>query len=121
MSVIAKFYVSKLTRHEGAPTADKIELGAVCRGAENKLWASATPSGSIVMFCLNDAATDQFEEGAEYEVTFRRVEKPKPGDGHAPELYSGGRECGRCGMYPGRDEGTGEYDDWSKHAEVYGA
>lgn len=120
MTVVAKFYVSKLVRHEGAPTADRIELGAVCRGAENKLWASATPWGHIEMGSLNDKATDEFEEGAEYEVTFRRVEKPKPGDGHAPELYSGGRECGRCGMYPDRDFETGK-DDWSKHEELYGA
>lgn len=121
MTVVAKFYVSKLTRHEGAPTADKIELGAVCRGAENKLWASATPWGRIEMGTLNDAATDYFEEGAEYEVSFRRVEKPQPGDGHAPEMYSGGNECGRCGMYPGLNEETKQYDDWSKHVEVYGA
>lgn len=121
MSVIAKFFVQELDRHEDSPTASRIKMGAVCRGQANKAWASATPGGSVELFTLNEAATDYFEKGAEYEVTFVRVEPPKPGDGHAPQIFQGANECGRCGMYPGRNEETGQYDDWSAHTELYGA
>lgn len=120
MAVIAKFFVSKVVRHEDAPTADRVELGAVCRGAENKAWASATPSGNIQMGILNDVATDYFEEGAEYLVTFEKVAKPEPGDGHAPVLAEtqGSVMCQFCGMHAvGGPDGL----DWSAHERVYGA
>lgn len=81
MSVRAKFYVSTLKNPEGA-TAAEVQLNAVCRGVENAMWAQATPCGSISMHVKNDPAFEQFEQGAEYEVTFRKVEKPTPGDGH---------------------------------------
>ena len=120
MSVIAKFYVTKVDRHEGAPTASGVHLGAVCRGKENAGWASATPSGSINLGILNDKATDYFEEGAEYLVTFEKVAKPTPGDGHAPVLAEtqGSVMCQFCGMYAvGGPDGL----DWSAHERVYGA
>jgi hypothetical protein len=82
MSVVrAKFFVSKVENPEGAAAA-QVHLGAVCRGVENAIWAQATPSGSITMNVLNTPAFEQFEQGAEYEVTFRKVPKPMPGDGH---------------------------------------
>jgi hypothetical protein len=125
MSVIAKFYVQKLTRHEGAPTADKLEMGAVCRGPQNKAWASATPWGTITMGVLNEAATDYFIEGEEYEVVFRHVAKPTPGDGHEPipahppwDYEKVSPECEFCGLGLGIH---GDYDGTAKHAEIYGA
>ena len=123
MAVIGKFYVSSIVHHDGKPTADKVTLGAVCRGAQNKQWSSATPWGTIEMGILNDDATAQFEEGEEYEVVFTKVPKPKQGDGHEPVPYSFSDpkwvECGVCGMGPAN---PGQPDpDWSKHEELYGS
>lgn len=117
MSVRAKFYCQKVNRHEDSPTASGVQLGAVCRGKENAGWASATPSGSIQMGVLNEAATGYFEEGAEYLVTFTKVDKPTAGDGHQPKPVDsyGKTMCAFCGVY--RDEdGT-----WAAHEHHYGA
>lgn len=127
MSVVGKFFVSEIVTHEGSPTADRVKLGAVCRGAQNAKWASATPWGTIEMGVLNDAATGYFEKGAEYEVTFTRVAKPEPHDGHEPQPeYTGWMDrskpanmCGFCGMYATTAE-DGSLD-WSAHQEHYGA
>lgn len=121
MSVQAKFYVAEIVRHEGAPTADRIKMGAVCRGAENKGWASATPWGSIEMGVLNDRATDYFEEGQEYLVTFTKSPKPAPGDGHEPQPVEsyGSTMCAFCGVHAVK-AADGELD-WSGHVEHYGA
>lgn len=103
MSVRAKFYVSKVETFENS-TASQIYLNAVCRGVENAMWAQATPAGSIQMSVKNDLATEQFVQGEEYEVTFRRVAKPAPGDGHsiieAVNSY-GGIICETCGAQLG--------------------
>jgi hypothetical protein len=102
-TVRAKFYVSKLVNPEGA-TAAEVGLNAVCRGVENALWSQATPAGSIQMYVKNDPAFEQFEQGAEYEVTFRKVSKPMPGDGHeiieAVNMH-GGIVCETCGIQLG--------------------
>lgn len=106
MSVKAKFYVSNLVNPEGA-TAAQVGLNAVCRGVENALWAQATPAGSIQMHVKNDPAFEQFEMGEEYEVTFRKVARPKPGDGHpiieAVNMH-GGIVCETCGVQLGFTE-----------------
>lgn len=103
MSVRAKFFVSKLDNPEGA-TAAQVGLMAVCRGVENAMWAQATPAGSITMHVKNDPAFEQFEMGAEYEVTFVKVAKPMPGDGHpiveAVNMH-GGIVCETCGAQLG--------------------
>lgn len=103
MSVRAKFYVSNLENPEGAAAA-QVQLHAVCRGVENAMWAQATPAGSITMHVKNDPAFEQFEKGAEYEVTFRKVAKPAPGDGHAivpAANMHGGVVCEVCGAHLG--------------------
>ena len=83
MSVVAKFFVKKVTpTAPGTSTAQQVELGAVCRGVENAMWSQYTPVGNITMGILNEDATAQFEEGAEYLVTFTRVAKPEAHDGH---------------------------------------
>lgn len=129
--VRAKFYVQKITRAEGSSTADQVVLGAVCRGVENALWSQYTPSGTISMGVLNEAATAQFIEGEEYEVTFTRVTRPKPGDGHAVvavKTMHGNWVCETCGANPSWDFSAYRYPelppaealDWSTHREVYG-
>jgi hypothetical protein len=132
MSVIAKFYVSSVTPPaENTSGGTVVHLGAVCRGAANSTWASATPAGSIQMTIRNDAASEQFVMGDEYEVIFRKVDKPVQGDGHsvqaahptwAPESWV----CGVCGQYPdGQVYGVVVEDpatlDWSKHDEHFGS
>lgn len=136
MTVSARFFVSSVERPDGQP-AGRVYLGAVCRGAHNREWASATPGGNITMTIRNGAALDQFVQGEEYEVLFRQVEKPRPGDGHpfAPErtAYELGKiaedpswadsnpanQCGFCGVYGVlREDGT---LDSSVHDSLYGA
>lgn len=135
--VRAKFYASKVENPDGA-TAAQVHLGAVCRGVENAVWAQATPSGSIQMSVLNTPAFEQFEQGAEYEVTFRKVAKPMPGDGHeiieVADKY-GRIVCERCGAltlgYTDEavtqsphlaDYNTPEWraEQRAKHDEIYG-
>lgn len=106
MSVRAKFFVSKVDQPEGA-TAAQVHLGAVCRGIENSMWAQFTPAGSIQMSIKNDLATEQFQQGDEYEVTFRKVTKPQPGDGHPivrAVTPKGEVVCETCGLNLGFTE-----------------
>ena len=127
MSVQAKFYVGEVQHYPNTPTAAKVRMGAVCRGKENRQWAQATPSGTIELSILNDAATAYFEQGQEYLVVFTKVAKPAAGDGHAPIPVKeatdaqgkpiGNIMCEFCGGYalPGPDG-----PDWSAHAEHFG-
>lgn len=123
MSVVAKFYVSKVDRVEGSSTATQVQLGAVCRGIENAIWSQATPSGSITMGILNEAATEYFEAGAEYLVTFHRVTKPAPHDGHPLAIVTtknGAMLCETCGHYPTWPDGfPNGAPDWSHHDVLY--
>lgn len=136
MTVRAKFYVSNLEEREGA-TAAMVNLSAVCRGVENAMWAQATPSGQITMYVKNDPAFEQFEKGAEYEVTFRKVAKPAAGDGHEIVLAAtmhGNLVCETCGANMGFTDAAIESsphlaqyntneakaDYRAKHLEVYG-
>lgn len=116
MAVVAKFYVTSITRsHPEAPAA-QINMGAVCRGAANSEWASATPSGSLVMTVRNDAAIAQFEAGKEYYLTFTEAEpKPVEHDGHSytPAVTSWGMHC--CGV-------CGAVGTWiAENGEAYGS
>lgn len=118
MSVRAKFYVSNLENPEGAAAA-QVQLHAVCRGVENAMWAQATPAGSITMHVKNDPAFEQFEKGAEYEVTFRKVAKPALGDGHSivPAVnMHGGIVCEVCGAQLGF---TDEAVEAQPHLKAY--
>lgn len=124
MSVVARFYVQSVEAPEGSPAAT-VTLGAVCRGAHNKVWASATPSGQIRMTIRNDQATAQFEQGKEYEVLFREITPPRPGDGHAPQPYrtDWGVFCAECGGYPqnGSKDVSDDELDWTAHHEMFGS
>lgn len=130
MLVVGKFYVGNIKPRDGA-TAAQIQLYAVCRGVENSSWAAATPTGSIQMAILNDAAAEQFEQGCEYEVTFRKVAKPMPGDGHQVSPVKTKHDyviCGTCGAYPQLDVHAGEKvgdpstwgpDAWKAHDDMF--
>lgn len=114
MSVRAKFFVSKVDQPEGA-TAAQVHLGAVCRGVENSMWAQFTPAGNISMSIKNDLATEQFRVGEEYEVVFRRVAKPAPGDGHSiveAVTPSGQIVCETCGHALGYTDEIAEQQTW---------
>jgi len=130
MTVRAKFYVQSIKRVEGSSTADQVTLGAVCRGVENAVWSQATPSGTITLGILNEAATGQFVEGEEYVVTFEHADKLTPGDGHAPLPIRnkwGSWLCETCGGCPSYDtkahpvysEVPVDALDWSVHRQVY--
>jgi hypothetical protein len=122
MAVVAKFFCSNVEQDPYTSTAAQVHLGAVCRGRENRQWASATPYGTITMGIRNDAATAYFEQGEEYLVTFTKVAKPAVGDGHAPipAPNFGGTEdslCETCGVSATkRPDGT---LDWWAHDQMY--
>lgn len=132
MSVTAKFYVQNVIPSiEEQPDAVSrvVTLGAVCRGAANREWASATPAGSVTMTVRNDAAVAQLVKGEEYELTFRHVPKPTPGDGH--EARPGPTSwntvaCETCGMNASWKDNDGAWvyvwDDeaQARHDEAYG-
>ena len=44
MSVVCKMFIQSKSE---SPSSCSYQLGAVCRGEENKHWAAATPSGSM--------------------------------------------------------------------------
>lgn len=116
-NVSSKWYVT-------AVEGQKVSLSPVCRGIENREWASATPAGSMAMWISNPAALAAFTLGEEYEAIFRHVPKPKPGDGHAVdalEIPNGDRVyyvCGKCGSYARlNDDGS---PNWQAHEELFG-
>lgn len=76
MAVRAKFYVYEVAK---TTSGSRVTLHAVCRGEDNKVWASATPVGKIEMTILNDVATEQFEVGGEMFVDFTPIAKEKVG------------------------------------------
>ena len=75
MAVRAKFYVTETSKNV---QGGKVKLFAVCRGEDNKLWASATPVGSIEMTILSEAL-EQFQPGDEFYVDFTPAPKGQTG------------------------------------------
>lgn len=55
MSVIARFYVSEVTRRAHGNTQE-VKLQAATRGKENATWAHYTPSGSMSLMLHPDTA-----------------------------------------------------------------
>lgn len=78
MTVRAKFFVTEIAR---TTYGGRIILSAVCRGEDNKAWASATPSGQITMTIRNEVAVEQFDVGEEYFVDFTPAPKGEEGMG----------------------------------------
>lgn len=125
MAVSSKWYVTNI---EG----QQVTLSPVCRGIENREWASTTPGGSMTMYISNPAALEQFMVGEEYLTRFDFSPKPAPGDGHGVDVVEqtgwnfATREndrtyyvCGTCGSYASLNEdGT---PNWDRHEELFGA
>lgn len=79
MTVRAKFKVQTIqdsTDGEGAIQGRRVILHPVYSDDpthENRSFWQATPTGLIDMFVSNPAAFEQFEQGAEYYVTFDKA------------------------------------------------
>jgi hypothetical protein len=114
----AKFYVSSIELFSGST---KVNMNVVTRGAENKTWASATPSGQLSMNIRTEAA-GHFQLGKEYYVDFTPAEAPpSEGDGHEPEPYDAGygsTVCAKCGIYKATGQGVTD-DGWGSHRDIY--
>jgi hypothetical protein len=73
MTVTAKFVVSVRTQRYNEEGPVEVVLTPNYGTAENPKnaeWAKATPSGKIEMTIDNPAASEQFELGREFTVTF---------------------------------------------------
>lgn len=78
MRVRAKFFVMSITH---TTSGGSVRLSAVCRGEDNKKWASYTPNGTIEMNILNESALGQFKPGDEVFVDFSLAPKGEEGMG----------------------------------------
>mgnify|MGYP001590217061 CR=1 FL=1 len=76
MTIRAKFFVTEVAK---TTYGGRVKLSAVTRGQDNKIWASATPSGSIEMSIRNELAIEQFDVGKEYFVDFSPAPTGKEG------------------------------------------
>lgn len=121
MSVSAKFYVSKV---EG----NIVSMYPVCRGIENREWASSTPGGNLSLSITNPDALAQFVAGEEYTAVFEHAPKPTRGDGHPVDHYEDHPAydpsktihlCRTCGSYAALNaDGS---PDWSMHDQHWGS
>ena len=78
MSVRAKFKVDSIEMSKsGADITKTIKMSPVYKNAdpntENSKFWRWTPSGSLLMNCLNPTASEQFELGKEYYLDFTPV------------------------------------------------
>lgn len=71
MAVIARFYVSQVTRNAYDRGAAAITLQAVSRGPENKEWAQATPVGQVTMTIKNSPAAEFFAARLGQDIAVR--------------------------------------------------
>lgn len=80
MSVIAKFKCDSVSLSDHWEK-EKGQIASISMSPvygdseENKKFFAATPSGNISLGTVNPAAYEQFEQGAEYYVTFEKVKK----------------------------------------------
>ena len=69
MRVVARFYVSQITKQAYAKGSTQVALQAVSRGEHNKNWAHYTPAGQITMTINNESpAAQAFEDALGKEV-----------------------------------------------------
>lgn len=78
MTVRAKFTVQSVTQtkhwDKSKGYISTIKLQPVTSGSEeNQSFYEATPSGSIELGTVNEAAASQFELGAEYYIDFTKA------------------------------------------------
>jgi hypothetical protein len=73
MAIRARMYVNKITQYAGSVGKEVcLQVVSANRGAENKEWAAATPSGNITMHVKNDDAV--FKLGQDYLITFEEAD-----------------------------------------------
>lgn len=104
-SVVARFYISSVTRHAYNTEQVEVQLQAVSRGDHNARWAKATPSGTLNMSINNPPAAQWMNDhlGEEVELLMTLVAKHlNPADGHAfraaavPDDHYNKGKCGEC-------------------------
>lgn len=83
MTVRAKFYVNEITRRKHWDRAKgdvfTVKMTPVTDGSEeNKAFYAATPSGSIELGTVNQAAAESLSLDAEFYVDFTPVPKAEP-------------------------------------------
>lgn len=77
--VKAKFHCHSISNMDWNEPAKIVRFHPVYGGGdENQEWSKYTPSGYLEMTITNPAAFEQFEEGAEYYITFTRAEPVIP-------------------------------------------
>ena len=77
MSILSKFrvdHINDFTEDEQNP-GKTIRLRAVIDGKENKSFSKWTPSGEVNISITNPNAFEQFHQGEEFYVVFKKVEK----------------------------------------------
>lgn len=65
---------------DGTKVSEQVTMAAVYSnepGSENYSYSQATPSLQLAMYINNPDAFDFFEEGAQYILTFEKVERSK--------------------------------------------
>lgn len=77
-TVRAKMFVQEVAK---TTWGGKVVLQVVTRGADNKEWASATPSGRLELTIRNDHALAQFEPGDEVFIDISPAPKGEEGMG----------------------------------------
>jgi hypothetical protein len=81
-AVEARFYVAEVTRRAWGGAPWSVKLQAVSRGPENKVWASATPSGTVTLEISNEAAARWFDDRlgkGDVAITFTDAPDVPPG------------------------------------------
>ena len=99
----AKFFVAEITKYPGSDRA-KVVCRAVTRGAVNASFASATPSGELILQVDNPAAVARYDDwmARKREFYLDSTEyTPVVGDGHkfvpSPEGHYNHDRCSECG------------------------
>jgi hypothetical protein len=77
MAVAARFYVAEVTRRAWNAGALSVIMQPVTRGAENKSWAAATPTGKIELTIQNEAAATWFDDRLAKEVAITFEDRPE--------------------------------------------
>src|SRR4051812_5033204 len=82
--VVCKFWChekKEVPNHNGFAKGERMKFGAVWEGttekqekSENEIFGKATPSGSIEVIITNPTASDFFEPGQAYYVTFTKAD-----------------------------------------------
>lgn len=106
--VSARFYVSRVEKTAWNPDGAQVELQAVSRGDQNKVWSSATPAGKLEMtITVKGSEAAKFFEahlGQDMDLLITPAVRYEPGDGHPYRVSTalegtayGPPYCGDCG------------------------